>query len=153
MQGITILPANLATLVLESVLYGILLLLFISTVYFLATQRTLAGPRKTARHHLTSTVFLGVAALFIVVTIHWSIVIYQAFYAFIHLGSAAAEDAFYADLAKSPEVAKAIVLFTAIILGDALVVRRLFIVWSGNWRVVLLPMLFLLGMAGVSNAT
>jgi hypothetical protein len=43
MQDITILPANLVTLVLESFLYGFLLLLFISTVYFLATRRTLAG--------------------------------------------------------------------------------------------------------------
>ncbi|KAJ7648758.1 hypothetical protein DFH06DRAFT_572932 [Mycena polygramma] len=150
MQGITILPANLATLVLESFLYGILLLLFISTVYFLATRRTLAGPRKTAKHHLTSTVFLGVTALFLVVTVHWSIVIYQAFYAFIHLGSAVAEDVFYADLAEPPEVAKAVVLFTAILLGDGLVTIRLWIIWSGNRCVVLLPMFFLLGMAVAS---
>ncbi|KAJ7912430.1 hypothetical protein B0H13DRAFT_1874939 [Mycena leptocephala] len=122
MPDITLVPANLATLVLESFLYGLLLILFISTVYFTATRRTLAGTNQTARHHFTSLVFLGVTALFLIVTVHWSIVIYQTFFAFIHLGSAAAEDAFYADLAEPVEVAKATILFVAILLGDALVV-------------------------------
>ncbi|KAJ7858594.1 hypothetical protein B0H13DRAFT_2356451 [Mycena leptocephala] len=121
MPDITLVPANLTTLVLESFLYGLLLILFISTVYFIATRRTLASTNQTARHHFTSLVFLGVTALFLIVTVHWSIVIYQTFFAFIHLGSAAAEDAFYADLAKPVEVAKATILFVAILLGDALV--------------------------------
>jgi hypothetical protein len=69
MPGITILPANLATLIVESFLYGLLLLLFISTIYFLATRRTLAGTSQTTKHHFKSVVFLGVTALFIVVTI------------------------------------------------------------------------------------
>jgi hypothetical protein len=67
MQDITILPANLVTLVLESFLYGFLVLLFISTVYFLATRRTLAG--QSAKHHLTSLVFLTIAALFTLITV------------------------------------------------------------------------------------
>jgi hypothetical protein len=54
---------------------------------------------------------------------HWSIVIYQAFFAFIHLGTISAEDAFYADLAQPSEVAKEILFFMAVLLGDALVVR------------------------------
>jgi hypothetical protein len=68
MPDITILPANLATLVLESFLYGLLLLLFLSTIYFLATQRTLAGTTQSARHHFTSLVFMGAMTLFLVVT-------------------------------------------------------------------------------------
>ncbi|KAJ7167240.1 hypothetical protein C8R43DRAFT_1121675 [Mycena crocata] len=100
MPDITILPANLATLVIESFLYGINLLLFILTVYFLATKRTLAGARRTAKHHFTSLVFLGVTCVFLLVTGHWTIVIYQAFYGFIHLGGAGAADTFYADLSQ-----------------------------------------------------
>lgn len=49
--------------------------------------------------------------------------IYQAFFAFIHLGTNATEDAFYADLAQKPEVLKSVFLFIAVLLGDALVVR------------------------------
>ncbi|KAJ7923418.1 hypothetical protein B0H13DRAFT_2316368 [Mycena leptocephala] len=121
MPDITILPANLATLIIESFLYGLLLLLFISTLYFLATQRTLAGTTHSAKHHFTSLVFFGVTALFLVVTVHWSIVIYQASLAFIHLGTAATEHAFYADLSQRSEVVKKILFFVAIMLGDALV--------------------------------
>ncbi|KAF7355986.1 hypothetical protein MVEN_00928000 [Mycena venus] len=147
MQDITILPANLATLVLESFLYGLLLLLFISTIYFLAMRRTLAGTTQTAKHHLTSLVFLGVTALFLLVTVHWSIVIYQAFFAFIHLGSFVAEDAFYADLAQKTEVAKAVLFFLAVLLGDALVTYRLWVIWGGNRKIVILPIFALIGLA------
>lgn len=48
--------------------------------------------------------------------------IYQAFFAFILLGTNATEDAFYANLAQQPEVLKSVLLFIAVLLGDALVV-------------------------------
>ncbi|KAJ7187691.1 hypothetical protein GGX14DRAFT_547144 [Mycena pura] len=148
MPDITSLPANLATLVLESFLYGLLLLLFLSTVYFLATQRTLAGTTHSARHHFTSLVFMGATALFLVVTVkHWSVVIYQASLAFIHLGTAATEAAFYEDLAQSSEVVKVILSFIATMLGDALVTYRLWIIWARNRLVVVFPIMALLGLA------
>ncbi|KAJ7929726.1 hypothetical protein B0H13DRAFT_2652272 [Mycena leptocephala] len=148
MVDITILPANLATLVLESFLYGLLLLLFLSTVYFLATQRTLAGTTHSARHHFTSLVFMGATALFLVVTAkHWSVVIYQASLAFIHLGTAATEAAFYGDLAQRSEVVKLILVFIATMLGDALVTYRLWIIWARHRLVVVFPIMALLGLA------
>ncbi|KAJ7730808.1 hypothetical protein B0H16DRAFT_1584892 [Mycena metata] len=147
MPDITILPANLATVVLDSFLYGLLFLLFTLTVYFLATRRTLAGTRRTTKHHFTSLVFIGVAALFLVVTVHWSIVIYQAFFAFIHLANPVAEDAFYANLGQISEVIKNIFLFIAILLGDALVTYRLWVIWGRNRLVVMFPLFALSGLA------
>ncbi|KAJ7223134.1 hypothetical protein GGX14DRAFT_657409 [Mycena pura] len=125
MQGIALLPAYLATLVLESVLYGLLLLLFILTIYLLANRGTLTGDKQPAKHQFTSLPFLGVAVLFkfVLITGHWGVNVYQAFYAYIHLGNATTEDAFYADLSQRSEVAKDSILFVAIILGDSLVVR------------------------------
>ncbi|KAJ7181230.1 hypothetical protein C8R46DRAFT_599297 [Mycena filopes] len=152
MPDITILPANLATLVFDSFLYGLLCLLFLLTVYFLATRRTLAGTRHTKRHHFTSLVFIGLSTLFLVVTIHWSIIVYQAFYAFIHLATVAAEDAFYADLGQVSEVVKSILLFIAILLGDALVTYRLWVIWGRNRVVVIFPVLALGGVAVTSVA-
>ncbi|KAJ7258602.1 hypothetical protein C8J57DRAFT_1515901 [Mycena rebaudengoi] len=120
MPDFTILPANLTSLVLESYLYGILVLLSTSTLYFFATRRTLAGKNQALRHHFTSLVFLGIASLFLVVTAHWTIVICQAFFAFIHLGTVVSEDRFYADLSQPSVLVKAGFLFAAILLGDAL---------------------------------
>jgi hypothetical protein len=54
---------------------------------------------------------------------HWILVIYQAFFAFVHLGNASAETAFYEDYAQGPEVVKETLLFSVAFLGDALVVR------------------------------
>jgi hypothetical protein len=54
---------------------------------------------------------------------HWSIVIYQAFFSFVHLANATSEDAFYADLAQPSELAKLILFFVAVLLGDSLIVR------------------------------
>ncbi|KAJ6539980.1 hypothetical protein DFH09DRAFT_1041832 [Mycena vulgaris] len=146
MPDITILPANLATLVLESWLYVILSLLFISTIYFLATRRTPAGHNQSTKHHFTSLVFLGVTSLFIVITAHWIVVIYQAFFAFIHLASATAEHAFYADLSQRSEIIKAILSFSSILIGDSLVIYRLWIIWGLNRYVVIFPMFTLIGI-------
>ncbi|KAF7355988.1 hypothetical protein MVEN_00928200 [Mycena venus] len=151
MLDITILPANLASLILESLLYGLLLLLFISTIYFLATRRTLAGTTQTAKHHLTSLVFLGVTTLFLLVTVHWSIVIYQAFFAFIHLGSVATEEAFYADLSQKTEVVNVALFCLAILVGDALVTYRLWVIWGGNQKIVIFPIFALTGLAVAST--
>ncbi|KAJ6540033.1 hypothetical protein DFH09DRAFT_1090038 [Mycena vulgaris] len=153
MPDITLLPANLATLVLESCLYGILLLLFISTIYFLATRRTLAGHNQSTKHHFTSLVLLGVTSLFIVITAvsiwahsvvtanreisHWIVFIYQAFFAFIHLASARAEDAFYAGLSQRSEIIKAGLFFSSILIGDSLV--------GLNHYIVIFPMFTLIG--------
>ncbi|KAJ7736200.1 hypothetical protein DFH07DRAFT_986872 [Mycena maculata] len=148
MPDITILPANLLTLVLESCLYGILLILFISTIYFLATRRTLAGNTQTRSHHFTSLVFLGVTALFLVATAakkHWTVVIYQAFSAFIHLGSAVEEDAFYADLSQRSEIVKVAFFFASVVLGDSLVIYRLWIIWGRNRYIPIFPICTLVG--------
>ncbi|KAJ6592329.1 hypothetical protein B0H19DRAFT_856698, partial [Mycena capillaripes] len=77
---------------------------------------------------------------------HWSFVIYQAFFAFIHLGTNATEDAFYADLAQKPEVVKSVLLCIAVLLGDALVTYRLWIVWGQSRHVILFPTLALFGV-------
>ncbi|KAJ7166935.1 hypothetical protein C8R46DRAFT_267886 [Mycena filopes] len=148
MPDITIIPAaNLTVLVFATFLYGLLFLLFLLTVYFLATRRTLAGIRHTRRHHFTSLAFIGLATLFLVVTVHWSLIVYQAFYAFIHLATITAEDAFYTDLRQKSEVAKGIFYALAVLLGEGLVTYRLWIIWGRNRLVVVFPVLALVGVA------
>ena len=59
---------------------------------------------------------------------HWSVVVYQAFFVWIHLGNPVNEDAFYADLAQPSEIAKVVLAFIAMLLGDAVVVSTILIV-------------------------
>ncbi|KAJ7817163.1 hypothetical protein B0H14DRAFT_2602171 [Mycena olivaceomarginata] len=153
MQDIAILSANLATLVLQSFLYGFLVLLFIVTIYFLATRRTLAGTSHKIRHNFTSLVFLGVTALFLAITAkkYWSIVIYQAFFVFIHLGPSATEAGFYANIEQPTEIAKMLITFLSVLLGDSLVTYRLWIIWGRTRNVVIFPIFALIGF-GVTFA-
>ncbi|KAJ7625837.1 hypothetical protein FB45DRAFT_1030165 [Roridomyces roridus] len=148
MPDITLVPANFISHVLDSFLYGIVVLLFIADVYFLATRRTLAGDSRPMRHHFTSLIFLGVTLLFLIITIHWVLVVYQAYFAFIHLGDAASERTFYGDLSQPSAIAKESMLFLSILLGDILVIYRLWIIWGGNRRVAVLPACTVLGDLG-----
>ncbi|KAF7360955.1 hypothetical protein MSAN_01125600 [Mycena sanguinolenta] len=144
--GIAILvPADLVVLVLESFLYGVLVLLFVSAVHFLTTRRNFARPR--AKHRLTSVVFLAVTALFVVETAHWILIVYEAFFGLIHLGNTASEVAFAADFAVPSGVAKIVFLFVAILVGDGIVTYRLWIIWGRNVKVVIFPIVTHIALA------
>ncbi|KAJ7668254.1 hypothetical protein B0H17DRAFT_1142496 [Mycena rosella] len=86
------------------------------------------------------------------ITVHWILVIYQAFFAFIHLGNASAEVAFYEDYAQGPEAVKETLLFSVALLGDALVAYRLWIIWGRNRFVIIFPIFALVGMVAISVA-
>ncbi|KAJ6555349.1 hypothetical protein DFH09DRAFT_1165232 [Mycena vulgaris] len=133
MQDIGILPANIAGIVLESCFYGTFVLLFISNVYFLAAR----GDSRTT--NFTSLMFLGAAGLSLVITVHWVIVIYQAFFAFTYLDNKAAETTFYLDATHWTEIIKQTLLLTSILMGDSFVIYRLWIIWGRNRYIVMLP--------------
>ncbi|KAJ6554739.1 hypothetical protein B0H19DRAFT_1263047 [Mycena capillaripes] len=135
MRDIGILPANLAGIVLESCFYGTFVLLFISNAYFLAAR----GDSQTTRHNFTSLMFFGAAGLFLVITVHWVIVIYQAFFAFTYLDNKAAETTFYLDATHWTEIIKQTLLLTSILIGDSFVIYRLWIFWGRNRYIVILP--------------
>ncbi|KAJ7021940.1 hypothetical protein C8F04DRAFT_1273161 [Mycena alexandri] len=134
MQDIGILPANLTGIVLESCFYGAFVLLFISNAYFLAARDS----QKT-RRNFASLMFLGAAGLALVVTVHWIIVIYQAFFAFTYLDTKVAETTFYLDATHWTEIIKQTCLLLSIIMGDSFVIYRLWIFWGKNRYIVIFP--------------
>ncbi|KAJ7625819.1 hypothetical protein FB45DRAFT_1084413 [Roridomyces roridus] len=142
MQGIadTSVRVNFATLIVVSLLYGIVLLLFISNIYFLATRRTLAGKSRSRKQNFTSLAFLGVTALFLLVTAHWTIVVYRGYLAFIALGT---PTKFYNG--EHTELVMEALFFVSIFLGDLLLVYRLWVVWGGNRTIMIFPFLAVVG--------
>ncbi|KAJ6464458.1 hypothetical protein C8R45DRAFT_500209 [Mycena sanguinolenta] len=144
---ITSLSAGLPSLVLESCLYGIALILFISTIYFIATRRTLASNRQTVKHHFLSPVFVGAMILFLAATAHWIVEIYLTFSLFSQFNGAIPKQAFYASPTHGTDIVEAALLFTAILVGDSLMVYRLWIVCQAqNLRVLIFP---ICGLSGV----
>ncbi|KAF7353309.1 hypothetical protein MSAN_01518900 [Mycena sanguinolenta] len=142
----TPLSAALPSLVFESCLYGIALILFISTVYFIATRRTLASRRQTVKHHFISPVFVGATVLLLAATAHWIVEIYTVFYFLSHFKGAVPEQAFYASPTYGVDIVEATLIFIAILVGDSLMIYRLWIVWARNLRVLIFPIFSLSGL-------
>ncbi|KAJ7689335.1 hypothetical protein B0H17DRAFT_640916 [Mycena rosella] len=137
-----LLAANLAAAVFESCLYGILLILFVSTMYFWGRRRR-AGRGGTRR---TSPLFVGIVALFAMVTAHWIMVIFQIFYAFVHLGGSEPADTFYADLSQPSELIKMIFFAIALLIGDGLIIQRLWVIWGKKTQILIFPLFTWVGM-------
>ncbi|KAJ7488907.1 hypothetical protein FB451DRAFT_680234 [Mycena latifolia] len=144
MPGFTfdLLAANLAGAVFESCLYGILLILFVSTMYFW-TRRRRAGRSGT---RCTSPLFVGVVALFMMVTAHWIMILFQIFYAFVHLGGSEPADTFYADLSQPSELIKMIFFSIALMIGDGLIIQRVYVIWGKKTQILIFPLFSWAGM-------
>ncbi|KAJ7625841.1 hypothetical protein FB45DRAFT_922424 [Roridomyces roridus] len=123
---------NFITLIVASLLYGIVLLLFVSNIYFLATRRTLAG--KTS---LKETEFH-----------HWILVVFRGYLAFIVLGNPDSESNFYnhGSLVSGPTQPVLHTIFVvSIMLGDLLLNYRLWVIWGGNRKIMVVPTCTVIG--------
>ncbi|KAJ7458899.1 hypothetical protein FB451DRAFT_1272817 [Mycena latifolia] len=114
-----------------------------STSMYLLVGRYLASRRsRTAapnRSIYRSTVFIAAICLFCAVTAHWVTTVYRAFLAFIYFqhGDAALE--FYADMAQTTELVQEGFLMISILIGDSLIIHRLWVVWEHQISVVVFP--------------
>ncbi|KAF7353311.1 hypothetical protein MSAN_01519100 [Mycena sanguinolenta] len=144
--NITSLAAGLPSLILESCLYGIALILFSSTIYFRATRRTLASCRQTVKHHFISPVFIGATVLFLAATAHWIVDIYLTFLLFSKFNGPISKQALYASPTHGADIVEAASVFVAILVGDSLMIHRLWVVWGRNLRVLMFP---ICGLSGV----
>ncbi|KAJ7608218.1 hypothetical protein FB45DRAFT_389353 [Roridomyces roridus] len=141
---------DFAILIVGSFLYGIVALLFISNIYFLATRRTLAGKTRSKRQNFTSLAFLGSTALFLVVTAFWTIVVYRGYLEFIARGNPTSQEKFYRTTDEHTLVIIGALLFVSFLLGDLLLVYRLWVIWGGHRKIMILPLCVLIAATVVS---
>ncbi|KAF8188449.1 hypothetical protein K438DRAFT_1594085 [Mycena galopus ATCC 62051] len=135
----------LATVVIETFFYGIYLVLFITSIYllFTAQSRGLRPPRSI----WLSPVLCGGGLLFLAVTWHWALTIDRLFLAFVTVDGGADPLGFYGDFSQATQIAQSTCLLISLGIADALVVHRLWTVWSHvNRYVMIFPMLTLLGL-------
>ncbi|KAF7364151.1 hypothetical protein MSAN_01074300 [Mycena sanguinolenta] len=106
---------TLITFALGTLFYGMYLVLFFISLYLLLRRNTMHKSRSIFR----STVFGSAICLFIIVTAHWTTIVYQAF---------------------APGVeAQAVFIFAqdglvtlAVLVGDSLIIWRLWAVWRSK---------------------
>ncbi|KAF8993888.1 hypothetical protein BDQ17DRAFT_1392511 [Cyathus striatus] len=125
---------NLATVCIESFLYGIFVVLFVASLY-IHVYRSGLSQQKAA-----STSFpLGLSP-------HWICTFIRLFQAFITYNGGKTPLLFYADLSQLTEIVKTGFLVASIILGDAMIIYRLWVVWNYNKYVIIFPICTLLGL-------
>ncbi|KAJ8093224.1 hypothetical protein PM082_020709 [Marasmius tenuissimus] len=162
LMAVDVATAELASVAIESSLYGFFLLLSIISLVGLTKY---AEPAILPSHCRRTTVwssissglgilkrpiFTGGLFLVAVVTGHWIIVIIRAFNAFV---SAADPQAYYSDTSSATLLAKNTLLALSVVIGDSLIIYRMWIVWGREYRVVVFAIVSLIGTTACGTFT
>ncbi|KAJ7441655.1 hypothetical protein B0H11DRAFT_2204729 [Mycena galericulata] len=133
---------NLATLAVATLFYGMYAVLFFISMYLLVRKYHSTHTSQKSRKNgsvFKSTVFVSAILLFLVVTVHWTIIVYRAFFGFVSLNQGVEAEIFFADQTKVTAVVQNSVLAVAVFIGDWLIIHRLWVVWASSKLVLVVP--------------
>ncbi|KAI1784141.1 hypothetical protein LXA43DRAFT_245472 [Ganoderma leucocontextum] len=132
--------AYLVAIWLETLFYGINICLFVSYLYITRFRRV---PRE-----ISPLIFWIACLMFAFSSVHVSLGFARLIWGFIdYRDEPGGPAAFFSDVSQPPNVAKVIIHTINSILGDSIVVWRCYHVWTGEWRVCVLPVLLIIGSA------
>ncbi|KAJ6496182.1 hypothetical protein C8R45DRAFT_1072452 [Mycena sanguinolenta] len=134
---------NLAGLAIGGPLYGIYFVLYISSTYLLL-QRTL-GAHASPLYR--SAIFLSGLVLFVAVTGNFVLTVVRPFLGFVAFLDGRAPAEFFNDNSQITTTIQNGFAALAILTSDGILIYRLWIVWSRNKFVIILPILTLIGLA------
>jgi len=80
---------------------------------------------------------------------HWVLTVYRLFEAFVNFRGGTAALFYYADISLASEVTKSALLVATVIVSDAMIIYRLYIIWGYNKAIVVLPILTWFGLIAV----
>ncbi|KAI0729490.1 hypothetical protein C8Q72DRAFT_777826 [Fomitopsis betulina] len=152
-----LIAVNLATVALESWLYGIFCVIFGTSIYLLVRRgrehsQGTGGSSRIARSVWKSPMFVASCLIAMSVTGHWILTVYRLFDAFIHYMGGKEPIIVYADLSRTSEVAKTGFLIITVLISDAMIIYRLYIVWSYNKMILIFPALTWCALAVCGSA-
>ncbi|KAJ7618682.1 hypothetical protein FB45DRAFT_932212, partial [Roridomyces roridus] len=145
----SLIAVNLASVALESCLYGSYLVLSITSLFIIFSRLSAtsgssgSGQRSKPRSILLSPVFLGAIGLLVPITGHWVLTVHRAFLAFTHAGT---PTEFYVNSSDATAIAKNLFMSFTVIIAEAIVIHRLWIVWAHNVKVIILPIITVVGL-------
>ncbi|KAH9934277.1 uncharacterized protein B0H18DRAFT_855057, partial [Fomitopsis serialis] len=141
------LSATLASEALESLFFGIFLVLAFTSVYF-HVARTDSGTEYKVRRCLAlwRPIFVGSIFITVTVTAHWVTIVVRLFDAFVNFESGTAPSQYYSNLATSTEAIKTSFLIVTLIECDIMLIYRLWIVWNYSYMVIFIPTCAVLGL-------
>ncbi|KAJ7017299.1 hypothetical protein C8F04DRAFT_1156952 [Mycena alexandri] len=137
-----LLAVNMATVVLESLLYG-LFLVSASTTLYLRFSRHNAPKNCSWPVWTRNPVVVFTVAIFAACSAHWILTVIRFFDAF--LGPVDAHR-FYLNESKGTQIAKRVLTVISVLIGDAAIIHRLWLIWDQSFLVIVIPGLSWLGI-------
>ncbi|KAJ7112549.1 hypothetical protein C8R44DRAFT_882319 [Mycena epipterygia] len=136
---ISLAAVSMATVVLESLLYGFLLIIFSTNLYLRITRYARPQEFSSRGGIWWNPIVISNIAIFATCTAHWIITVDRFFLAF--LGSAGDPLQFYLDESHPTSVMNGILVIVAGLIGDAVIIHRLWLIWNRDFCVVFVPVL------------
>ncbi|KAJ7903070.1 hypothetical protein B0H13DRAFT_2335337 [Mycena leptocephala] len=130
---------QLANVAIGSLLYGVYLNLFFTSLYLLFKRPKVAHPHR-------SMMFIMGCTLFVAVTANWISMIVIGFNGFIFFKGGAAANEYFSNTRLGLQIALLATGIVSMIVNDSMMIFRLWVVWSHNKVVVALPILSWIGL-------
>ncbi|KAJ7914089.1 hypothetical protein B0H13DRAFT_2463742, partial [Mycena leptocephala] len=138
-----LLTINMASVVLESLLYGIFLVFFFVNIYLRVSKYS--KPR-ILKEPLWNPVVISTIAIFLTCTAHWVLTVVRFFRAVLGSADTYAAILYYADDSQTTQVARSALTEMTMLIGDAVIIHRLWLIWNRNFRVVVVPVILWFGV-------
>ncbi|KAJ7868446.1 hypothetical protein B0H13DRAFT_2351405 [Mycena leptocephala] len=134
----------LLSAIAETFLYGIFMVSFFVSLYLRLSKYT---DRTARRGALRNTITIPTIATFVTCSAHWIIGVIRLF-----KGFAGSEDIhsalhFLSDPAEPLMVARSILVILNNLIGDAIIIQRLWFIWGRSLRVIIVPALSWFGVS------
>ncbi|KAJ7768829.1 hypothetical protein B0H16DRAFT_1780869 [Mycena metata] len=152
----SLISANLILFTAAGLFYGMYLVLFCISTYLLV--RHLGGPTASNKRRkrgsiFTFMVFLLAILLFVVITVHWIATVYRAFIGFVCTPTTSEAELYFNNLATPAAVIQYALLLLSSVIGDSMIIYRLWVIWTRNKLVLVVPILTLTAFTVVSSVT
>ncbi|KAJ8089726.1 hypothetical protein PM082_014994 [Marasmius tenuissimus] len=156
-KDISLISANLASIVIESALYGVFLLLSALSVYAILKTDGRSAPQyghnsssglvtfASFRRTIKRPLFIGGLAMIGTVTGHWVCSSIRLFLAVLHYKD---PTDLYSKFDHPTEPVKVAHQMASLVLGDSIMIYRLWVVCNGKLPIIVFPLLTNIGLAG-----
>ncbi|KAJ7366066.1 hypothetical protein DFH08DRAFT_833430 [Mycena albidolilacea] len=138
--------ANLASLVITTLLYGMYFIIFVISIYLMVMHANPGRGREKLAPLFKSTVFVSGILLFITITADWISVVIRNFQGFIYFNDGLSANTFFSDDSQALSRVDDVFIALSVFIGDAMIIYRLWVVWSFNKIVIVAPVLSLIGL-------
>ncbi|KAJ7789524.1 hypothetical protein B0H14DRAFT_2944076 [Mycena olivaceomarginata] len=134
--------ANLASLVITTLLYGMYFIIFAISIYLMVMHANPGREPGKLAPLFKSTVFVSEVAR----AQDWISVVIRNFQGFIYFNDGLSANTFFSDDSQTLSRVDDVFIALSVFIGDAMIIYRLWVVWSFNKIVIVAPVLSLIGL-------